>query len=148
MRPDTPKPAPARAPPTRGPVRRFLGWERPLLHLAVDHLTADWNDGILDLSDRMVIVSTQQAGRRLREALSERAAAKNAAVLPPFVTTPEALVLPETPLPIAGQAELLRIWAVVLQKIRLLDFPRLFPVDPAEQNFAWALQTAADLLTM
>ncbi len=143
--PDAPAPAPV--PPT-GPKRTFLGWDKPLLHVAVDHLTRDWKDGLLDLSDRMIVVSTRQAGRRLREALSARAAEKNAAVLPPLVTTPEALVTPDLSSPVAGQAELLRVWSDVLQNIRLVDYPRLFPVDPAEQSFAWALQTAADLLTM
>jgi ATP-dependent helicase/nuclease subunit B len=137
--------APIVAPTTS---RVFLDWSRPLLRQAVDHLTSDWKTGALDLTDRVVIVSTQQAGRRLREALSAFAAERGTAVLPPIVMTPDSLLAVDPHERIAGTAELLRVWSEVLMKIRPLNYRSLFPVDPVEQNFAWALQTATDLLAM
>ena len=74
--------------------RRFLGWDRPLLDLATDLLTDGWRGGTLDLADRLVIVPTRQAGRRLREALALRAAERDAVVLPPLVVVPEFLLSP------------------------------------------------------
>lgn len=129
--------------------RVFLPWDRPLLHQAVDHLARNWSGtGPLDLSDQIIVVSTQQAGRRLREALSSHAAEQNSAVLPPIVVTPDALLTPDPGANIAGGAELLRVWSDVLLKIRPLEYRSLFPVDPVEQDFSWALETAADLLAM
>src|SRR5690349_4825275 len=73
--------------------RHFLSWERPLLPQAVAFLAADWDGaGPLDLAHWLVIVPTRQSGRRLREALAEHAAAREQAVFPPRVITPEALV--------------------------------------------------------
>ena len=47
-------------------VRTFLGWEHPLLTLAVEHLTREWASGTIDLSTTLAVVPTRQAGRRLR----------------------------------------------------------------------------------
>ena len=55
--------------------RHFLPWDQPLLPQAVRFLAGDWTGGRpLDLSRLMVVVSTKQAGRRLREALAAFAA--------------------------------------------------------------------------
>ena len=40
-------------------VRAFLGWERPLLTLAVEHLTREWTDRTLDLSNNLDRKSTR-----------------------------------------------------------------------------------------
>ena len=46
-----------------------------MLPLAVEWLVGDWSGvGPLDLTKWLVVVPTRQAGRRLREALAERAA--------------------------------------------------------------------------
>ncbi|OYU98221.1 MAG: hypothetical protein CFE26_27965, partial [Verrucomicrobiales bacterium VVV1] len=64
-----------------------------MLPQAVAWLAREWaGDGPLDLARTLVVVPTRQAGRRLREALAEHAAARGQAVFPPRVVTPESLV--------------------------------------------------------
>ena len=57
-------------------TRHCLSWERPLLAQAVEWLAAGWGgEAPLDLANRLVVVPTRQAGRRLREALARGKAA-------------------------------------------------------------------------
>ena len=73
--------------------RHFLAWDRPLLPQAVEFLAGGWQGGgPLDLGELLVVVPTQQSGRRLREALAAHAAKHGAAVFPPRVMLPESLV--------------------------------------------------------
>ncbi len=59
----------------------FLPWDQPLLPQAVAWLAADWSGmGPLDVSDRLVIVATRQAGRRLMRVISQRHVAPDQAV--------------------------------------------------------------------
>jgi ATP-dependent helicase/nuclease subunit B len=91
-------------------TRRFLGWEKPLVHAVAAHLAADWNgNGALDLSEWLVVVPTRNASRRLREALAVHAATQNAAVLPPLTVTPDFLTSPDriADMQAAGQVETL-----------------------------------------
>lgn len=132
-------------------IRSFLGWDRPLVKAVVDHVAAAWDGtGALDLSGWLIIVPTRNASRRLREALAAHAAEKNAAVLPPRVVTPDFLTSPEhaPELHPAGALETRLIWAAELLRIDLAAHRELFPVDPVERNFTWALKTAGDLLDL
>jgi len=126
------------------PTRHFLGWDRPLIGALVDTWTSQWTAGVLDLSDRLVVVPTRQAGRRLREALAERAAAVGSGVFPPRVLTTEAMLTELRPagLPVAAPVESTMVWAVVLSEASLADFPSLFPQAPPRPDRAWALQVA------
>ena len=139
--------------PSAPPEIRFLGWDRPVLDLAIDFLASGWTgEGPLDLSDRLVILPTRHAGRRLRESLAIRAAGSDAAVLPPLTATPDFLVAPER-LPgrtaaTASRGEALLFWIRELLELPLDRFRGLFPVDPVERNFYWALKTAADLMAV
>lgn len=129
--------------------RHFLGWERPLPVVAVAWLTEGWRgDGPLDLSNLLVIVPTRQSGRRLREALAERAFAEGQAVFPPRVMTPDGLVAHGLPTGAATRIETLLAWAEVLRAIALGDFREVFPVDPPVRNAAWALQLAAQMVRL
>ena len=130
-------------------TRRFLGWEKPLVHAVAEHLAGGWNgSGALDLSEWMVVVPTRNASRRLREALAVHAATQGAAVLPPLTVTPDFLTSPDriADIQAAGQVETLLLWSAELLRIDLDDYRHLFPVDPVERNFTWALKTANDLL--
>ncbi|MES2596312.1 MAG: PD-(D/E)XK nuclease family protein [Verrucomicrobiota bacterium] len=130
-------------------TRRFLGWERPLVQSVVAHLAADWQGrGALDVSDWLIVVPTRHAGRRLREALAVHAATQDAAVLPPMTVTPDFLTSPDRVegMQVAGKIESLLLWATELLRLDLDEHRHLFPVDPVERNFSWALKTAADLL--
>lgn len=130
------------------PVRRcFLGWGRALPALVAERMAADWTgDGPLDLASLLVVVPTRQAGRRLREALAEQAAARQQAVFPPRVLTPDALVAHGLPAEVAAtRIETILAWTAVLREIALEDFREVFPVDPPERTAAWALQLAGQL---
>ena len=130
------------------PRRHFLPWDRPLLPQAVAWLAEGWSgQAPLDLSHRLVVVPTRQAGRRLREALAEFAAASGQAVFPPRVVTPELVIgAAEGPLGAgASRLEALLAWADVALNIDLGEFREVFPIDPPERNFAWALRLAEQL---
>ncbi len=121
--------------------RHFLSWDRPLLPQAVTWLAGDWRgDGPLDLADRLVLVPTRQAGRRLREALAVHAAARNQAVFSPRVTLPEALL--EVPAsqsgPVASELEVHLAWMEAIRGVPLEEYRAVFPVDPPERSAAWA----------
>ena len=149
--PQEPPPAPRLPPSTK---RIFLGWDRPVVDSAADLLLADHaGQRLTDLSDLLVIVPTQHAGRRLREALATRAAESDGAVIPPLLAPPEFLISPDRARPagsrpVAGHSQLLLIWADVLRSIDLDQFRQLFPVDPVDRSFSWAIQTAGDILAM
>ncbi len=125
------------------PRRHFLPWDRPLLAQAVTFLADGWRGPApLDFSRRLVIVPTRQSGRRLREALAEHAAKHQAAVFPPRVLTPEALVATFEPAGRATRLEALLAWVDVFRSVELDDFREVFPVDPPTRNFSWALRLA------
>ena len=125
--------------------RHFLSWNQPLLPQAVRFLTGDWSGGgPLDLSRLVVIVSTKQTGRRLREALAAYAAEYHQAVFPPRVLTPDRLLHPEQNQRVATELESLLAWAQVLSELDLNECREVFPVDPPARNFAWALRQAKE----
>ncbi|WP_044891529.1 PD-(D/E)XK nuclease family protein [Opitutus terrae] len=139
----------AAQPAGHGRARRFLSWDAPLLPQAVALLAEGWTgDGPLDLSDLLVIVPTRQSGRRLREALAEHAARKQAAVFPPKVMLPEALMTPAPAAGVATHLESLLAWADVFRSVALDDFRDVFPVDPPARNFAWALRLAEEFVRL
>ncbi|WP_043582584.1 hypothetical protein, partial [Geminisphaera colitermitum] len=79
--------------PAAAPRLHTLSWTRPLAPAAAAWLARDWRaDAPLDLSDTLVITSTRQSGRRLRETLAAHAATHAQAVFPPRVLTPEAFL--------------------------------------------------------
>jgi len=136
--------------PTQAGMKRlFLGWEQPLVQSVTEHLATDWNgQGALDLSDWLIVVPTRHASRRLREALAVFAATKGAAVLPPLTVTPDFLTSPDRLLEInaAGQVDTLLLWSAEMLRLDLESHRHLFPIDPVERTFTWALKTASDLL--
>ncbi len=127
---------------------KILPWDRPLLDRAVTHFAAGWHgDGALDLSDRMIVVPTRQAGRRLREALAVFAAEHGSAVLAPRVVGPEQVLDLAVPkeVAIATRAQVLTAWVAVLRAARFGELREVFPVDPPERDFAWALRLANEM---
>lgn len=133
--------------------REFLGWDASLPASAVTRLAEEdrnENAGLLDLSHLLVIVPTRNAGRLLRESLALRASERDAAAIPPLVTTPDYLVSPERlppgGQPVAGRSLSALIWSALLGEIDLERFRRVFPVDPVERNHLWAMSTARELI--
>ena len=111
----------------------------------MDFLVGTWQGGKpLDLREILVVVPTRQSGRRLREALAGHAAKYGAAVFPPRVMLPESLVALGPASDIASRLESLLAWVAVLREVALDDFRQVFPVDPPERNFGWALRVAQD----
>ena len=112
---------------------------------AVEWLAAGWGgEAPLDLANRLVVVPTRQAGRRLREALAEHASRRGQAVFPPRVVTPDALLTPGLATGAAARIESLLAWVDVVQEVDLADCRDVFPVDPPERNAAWALALGAE----
>ena len=120
-----------------------------MLPPAVEWLVGDWSGvGPLDLTKWLVVVPTRQAGRRLREALAERAARHGQAVFPPRVLTPDALIGQGIATDAATRLEAVLAWVGVLREIDLSDFRDVFPVDPPARTATWALQLAEQLVRL
>lgn len=113
----------------------------------VEHLTRDRPEGLLDLSETLVVVPTQNAGRLLRAALAAHAAEQGAGVLAPETLTPEALAAQCLPpnTAIASEAEAMAAWIHVLTTTPLEEVEALFPVPPPERDASWALTVAESL---
>lgn len=130
------------------PRLHFLAWHRPLPAAAAEWLAGTWSGGeALDLSDTLVVVPTRQAGRRLREALAAHAGARDQAVFPPRVVQPEQLLdlaAPAGVRPAPSRAAQWLGWIRVLQSGSLDAWREVFPVDPPQRNFAWALRLAQE----
>lgn len=128
----------------------FLEWGNDLIGSVISELTRDWKGGNIDLRDHLVVVPTRSAARRLRERLAEYATARDAAVIPGLVVTPEFFIedrhnrfLP------ASESVVLATWVKVLEKLDLRDYPALFPrPDSTTVNRQWTLDMADKLLTV
>ncbi|MEK7224758.1 MAG: ATP-dependent nuclease subunit B, partial [Bacteroidota bacterium] len=127
--------------------RHFVGWERPWLPLAATWLARDWAGGdALDLSGVLAIVPTRQAGRRLREALAEHAAARGAAVFPPRTQTPDTLLALGAGGPGgASRLEARLAWTDVLRAVDRAEVPDVLPLAPPARDFAWAWRLGESL---
>ena len=120
-----------------------------MLPQAAGFLAAGWNgDGPLDLSDRLIVVPTRQAGRRLRETIASLAAQRDQAVFAPRVVTPEALIAQEATAGFASRLESLLAWAEVLVGCELEEFRAVFPADPPERDLPWALRLAQNFVRL
>lgn len=134
------------------PALRILPWDRPLPTVAVEWLVEGWGgDRVLDLSDTLLIVPTRQAGRRLREALAARAGERKQAVFPPRVVQPEQvldLAAPANARRPASRAAQLVGWIHVLREISMDDWREVFPIDPPDRSFRWALGLAEEFVRL
>ena len=72
-----------------------LDWERALLAEVTHRLCALSSAQWIDLSDRIVLVPTVQAGRRLRDELAIYAGKLGGGLLPPRIMTPDTLIVNE-----------------------------------------------------
>lgn len=137
-------------PPSNRNLRRhFLSWDRPWLAQATAWLAGEWGgNGPLDLSKILAIVPTQQAGRRLREALAGFAAERGSAVFAPRVLTPEAFLQQDLAANVASPLQALLAWTEVLRELVLDDFRDVFPIDPPARTFSWALRLAQQFVRL
>ena len=83
-------------------TRVFLDWDRPALPAAVDWLANQYtDDGVLDLSEQLLVLPGARAGRRLLELLVDHASEKSLRLVPPSTLTvgslPEQLYVSQKP---------------------------------------------------
>ncbi len=129
-----------------GIQRSFLSPNLPLPSVAVEFLTREWTVGHLDLREWLVVVSSRQAGRRLREGLAALAAGRGAAVFPPLVVTPEFLLtFGDQVERVATAPDTVLAWNEVLRGLDFASFGALFPAPPRRPDFSWALATGREL---
>ena len=115
--------------------REFLGWDGPFLPRAADWLLARRDE----LPDWLVVVPTSQGGRRLREAMAERAGA----LLAPKILTPGALMRSADDAVAADWIERVA-WLETLKAIDDWEtHAALFP-QPPEAGSGWATGMAAE----
>lgn len=105
-------------------TRRFYDWERPALDQAMQVFSAHWKNGVLDLHDRLIVVPTRHAGRRLRERFALEASLQGGAVLPGQVVTPEDLYQPDRS---ASLFDEVAVWLAVFLENDLSRYAALFP---------------------
>lgn len=122
--------------------------DQPLLPQLVEHLLASCTAVPLDLSDVLVIVPTQQAGRRLRQSLAVAAAERGTGVLAPQVATPDQLIAPAPGVAAASSADVLSAWAALLQDLDLDRYRAVFPTDPPRRDASWATGLAQQLSSL
>ncbi len=117
--------------------RAFLGWSKPLLHLAADYLLANHTvDGRLDLRNVSLVLPGRRAVNRLEEILAERAATlPDPAWYPPEFLTPDSLPeqFYEMKKPVADDVTQWFGWMEAVDRLRIEDkasLDRLLPKTP------------------
>lgn len=118
--------------------RVFLGWERPGLWSAADHLVSKYlRGGELDLSTTVIAVPGARAGRRLLEILVERAEAGGFVLRPPEISTvgelPEKLYEPTRPF--ASSVLRLLTWREALVRVPESELRALVPEPPPRDDW-------------
>jgi len=121
--------------------RHFLGWDAPVVRKVRGYLIPTTPKGPVDLRTVLVVVPTQHAGRRLREALALLCNEHGTYLLPPRVITPPSLISPCTADATQESLDASAVWTRLLLDIDPGDYPGLFPKPPS-RTFAWALSTA------
>lgn len=122
---------------------RFLGWDAPAASRVREFLLPEGPAGPVDLAGDLIVVPTNQAGRRLREALALHCAGQGTALFPPRVLTPGGLLKlrGDGDGAVAAPLESAAAWADVLVKADLGRCGGLFPAGAPSQDFLWALRT-------
>lgn len=123
--------------------RHFLGWDAPVLHKVRDYLVPDPPLGPVDLRGTLVLIPTQQAGRRLRMALTLLCSANDTYLMAPALRTPAHLLsgANNTSSAIASPIDVAANWARVFLDIEPSQYPGLFPSPVPLRDFRWALHT-------
>lgn len=114
--------------------RIFLGWHRPGMTGAVEHLAERFGrPGSLDFSGAILAVPGSRAARRLLELLLERADCTGDRFVPPQIVTlghlPELLYAPK--LPVASEPAARFAWAEALRRLEPDQLKRLLPSPPS-----------------
>src|SRR5688500_127212 len=125
------------------PALHFWEWNQPILQHAVAELTRGSKGGELNLAEKVLLVPTAEAGRRLREALAIEAAKSDGAVVAPWVWHPEiALKWQEGVRVAATSLQEQLAWRTVIASVPAGEFPALFPTMADKPESAWISGTA------
>lgn len=113
--------------------REFLGWQQPALKEAANRLDRRYRQGqALDLSNVIVVIPGQRAGRRVRELLAYHAEESNLRLTPPEIITegklPEKLYTPKYPF--ANDVTQDLAWIRALRELPEDQRRHLVPRDP------------------
>ncbi|MBI1246762.1 hypothetical protein GC197_02825 [bacterium] len=117
--------------------RKFLSWDRPILHSAADWLIASGTASpedlpLVDLSHLLVVVPGGLAGRRLVELLIQKVESSGRSLIPPSVITvgllPEHLY--EARLPFASELTQQFAWGETLRSFSTEQIKPLIPFPP------------------
>ena len=109
---------------------KFLGWQRPGLGSAIEHvLSLSIETGEIDLSRVVIVVPGARVGRILRAMLVEHAATRRCPLSPPQLITPGSIVdaILELTGPFAGAAARRLAWS---EALRSIPEARLVPLIP------------------
>ena len=128
------------------PKTTYLTWDKPLLTSATEWLLADVSSNSADLSTTLLLLPTQQAGRRLREALATEMARRGGGLFPPQTALPAVMLAGgESGEPIADTVACLWHWVNVLQGESIGRCAALFPRLPSVVDFNWCRLMARSL---
>ncbi len=125
--------------------RHFLGWDAPIVRKVRAFLIPDTPQGPVDLRSILVLVPTQQAGRRLRQALTVFCADAGTYLLAPSIRTPLGLLDDTSGTPVASPLDVAAVWTKVLRGLDTSQFRGIFSSGTPVQDFRWALATGAML---
>ncbi|MCH2593939.1 MAG: hypothetical protein MKZ85_13090, partial [Pedosphaera sp.] len=128
------------------PKRTYLTWDKPLLTSATEWLLAKVSSNSADLSATLLLLPTQQAGRRLREALATEMARRGGGLFPPQTALPAVMLADgESVEPIADTVACLWHWVNVLQGESIGRCAALFPRLPSGVDYNWCRLMARSL---
>ena len=128
--------------------RQFLGWNEPLTWKVADFLLPAQGEGPCDLSDTLVLVPTQQAGRRLREYLAVACDAEGRTLVPPILRNPMAWLRDSDDRKQASGSLELAVWSSLLREVPMERMSSLFPAEPERRDAGWALYQAGLLIRL
>ena len=97
------------------PKKHYLTWDRPLLSLSAEWLLSLSSERSLDLSDTLLLLPTQQSGRRLRETLAVMMDKRGGGLFSPRMATPSILLSREDTHDFADEFACIWHWMHILQ---------------------------------
>ncbi len=128
--------------------RTYLGWERPILHSAVEELFERYAAAdVWDLGGVMVVLPVGRAARRLLTLLERHAEEHDLPLVPPRAVTIGALPewLYENPRPIASELQQTLAWTRALTSTADAELQPLMPVVPEREPIAPWVEMAGTL---
>jgi hypothetical protein len=135
-------------PGDQGTRRVFLGWDRPVLPAAAEHLLDHYlRDGVADMRAATVVLPGSRARRRLVELLLDEADRRRAILVPPRTTTAGGLaeILAPPRGSVADPVLSLRAWSLALRSAGPGLVAEVFPhMDDTASPAEW--DQLADLL--